>query len=56
MNYKQLLGYLAQAKNYLEAYDLETGLLINFGSKSLEFKRIYNKEFKQKNQGNPKIP
>lgn len=48
--------HLAQAKNYLEAYDLETGLLINFGSKSLEFKRIYNKKFKQKNQGNPKIP
>jgi len=27
--------HLAQAKNYLEAYNLETGLLINFGSKSL---------------------
>ena len=34
--------HLAQAMNYLEAYKLETGLLINFGSKSLEFKRIYN--------------
>lgn len=34
--------YLAQAKNYLEAYHLQTGLLINFGAKSLEFKRIYN--------------
>ncbi|WP_121966784.1 GxxExxY protein [Myroides sp. N17-2] len=34
--------HLAQAMNYLEAYKLETGLLINFGSKSLEFKRVYN--------------
>ena len=34
--------HLAQAKNYLEAYNLQTGLLINFGSKSLEFKRLTN--------------
>ena len=47
--------HLAQAINYLEAYDLEIGLLINFGSKSLEFKRVQNKKFNQKNQGNPKI-
>ncbi len=47
--------HLAQAINYLEAYDLEIGLLINFGSKSLQFKRLSNKSFKQKNQGNPKI-
>ena len=40
--------HLAQAINYLEVYDLEVGLLINFGSKSLEFKRIVNKKFKQK--------
>ena len=32
--------HLAQAKNYLEAYNLEVGLLINFGAKSLQFKRI----------------
>jgi GxxExxY protein len=44
--------HLAQAINYLEAYDLEIGLLINFGAKSLEFKRIINKKFKQKNQRN----
>ena len=36
--------HLAQAKNYLEAYELETGLLINFGSPSLEFKRLFNKK------------
>ena len=34
--------HLAQAKNYIEAFKIETGLLINFGSKSLEFKRVYN--------------
>lgn len=34
--------HLAQGKNYLEAFKLETGLLINFGAKSLEFKRLFN--------------
>ena len=34
--------HLAQAINYLEAYNLPVGLLINFGSKSLDFKRVYN--------------
>ena len=48
--------HLAQAINYLEAYDLEVGLLINFGARSLEFKRVTNKKFNQKNQRNPKIP
>ena len=47
--------HLSQAINYLEAYDLEVGLLVNFGAKSLEFKRVSNKKFKQKNQGNPNI-
>lgn len=47
--------HFAQAINYLEAYDLEVGLLINFGAKSLEFKRLLNSKFKQKNQGNPQI-
>ena len=45
--------HLAQAMNYLEAYDLEVGLLINFGGRSLEFKRLANRKFKQKAQGNP---
>ena len=31
---------LAQVLNYLKAYKLEVGLLINFGSKSLTFKRL----------------
>lgn len=34
--------HLAQAINYLEAYNLEIGLLIHFGSKRLEFKRLIN--------------
>lgn len=34
--------HLAQAMNYCQAYHLPIGLLINFGSKSLEFKRVYN--------------
>jgi len=34
--------HLAQAKNYLEAFRLEVGLLINFGAGSLEFKRLVN--------------
>ena len=43
----QLLDvHLAQAINYLEAYNLEIGLLINFGAKSLDFKRVANKKFK----------
>ena len=44
--------HLAQAINYLEAYDLEIGLLINFGARSLEFKRVTNRKFKQRNQMN----
>lgn len=34
--------HLAQAMNYLEAYGLEIGLLLNFGSKSLQYKRVHN--------------
>lgn len=34
--------HLAQAMNYCEAYNLPIGLLINFGARSLEFKRVYN--------------
>ena len=40
--------HLAQAMNYLEAYNLQTGLLINFGAKSLQFKRLFNKKYKIK--------
>ena len=34
--------HLAQAMNYLEAYKMEIGLLVNFGARSLEFKRVHN--------------
>jgi GxxExxY protein len=36
--------HLAQAINYLEAFKLEVGLLINFGSKKLQFKRVMKNE------------
>ncbi len=39
--------HLAQAMNYLEAYNMEIGLLINFGAKSLEFKRVHNNKLLQ---------
>lgn len=48
---------LAQAKNYLETYNLEVGLLINFGARSLEVKRIFNSKFNPNmdSQANPVI-
>ena len=39
--------HFTQALNYLEAYNLEIGLLINFGGKSLQFKRLINAKYKQ---------
>ncbi|MFO0477889.1 MAG: GxxExxY protein [Bacteroidota bacterium] len=50
--------HLAQAMNYCQAYNLPIGLLINFGAKSLEFKRVYNvnhPENKDYIKNNPKI-
>lgn len=48
---KALIGledvHLAQAKNYVVAYDKPLGLLINFGARSLQFKKIYNPKYKQ---------
>ncbi len=37
--------HLAQAKNYVLAYDKPIGLLINFGSASLQFKKVYNPKY-----------
>ncbi|OKH40168.1 GxxExxY protein [[Phormidium ambiguum] IAM M-71] len=37
--------HLAQAKNYVVAYDFPVGLLINFGSTSLQFKKIFNPKY-----------
>jgi GxxExxY protein len=41
--------HLAQAKNYVVAYDFPIGLLINFGSTSLQFKKIFNKNYQTTN-------
>jgi GxxExxY protein len=38
--------HLAQAINYLEAYNLEIGLLINFEELKLKFHRLVNKKYK----------
>lgn len=40
--------HFAQAMNYLEAYNLEIGLLINFGSKRMEFHRFTNRKYNDK--------
>ncbi|MFL0683896.1 GxxExxY protein [Algoriphagus aquaeductus] len=37
--------HLAQAKNYVVAYDKPIGLLINFGARSLQFKKVFNPKF-----------
>jgi GxxExxY protein len=44
--------HLAQAKNYVVAYDFAIGLLINFGASSLQFKKVFNPKY---NPVNPKI-
>ena len=43
--------HLAQAKNYVVAYDFPLGLLINFGSNSLQYKLVFNPKY-----NNPEIP
>ncbi|MGI4805016.1 MAG: GxxExxY protein [Janthinobacterium lividum] len=40
--------HLAQAKNYTVAYDYKLGLLINFGSQSLQYKLIFNPKYQIK--------
>ncbi len=39
--------HLAQVKNYVDAYNKPLGLLLNFGSKSLQFKKIFNSKNKK---------
>ena len=48
--------HFAQAKNYLEAFNVEVGLLINFGSISLQFKRLENNKYKSKLISHPSNP
>ena len=53
--------HLSQTMNYCQVYNLPVGLLINFGAKSLEFRRVYNvnhptnKDFIKKKSPNQKI-
>ena len=37
--------HLAQAKNYVIAYDFAVGLLINFGATSLQYKKVFNAKY-----------
>ena len=46
--------HLAQGLNYLVGYGLDKGLLINFGSQSLDVKRLRNPRNRTKSS-NPKI-
>ncbi len=45
--------HLAQGLNYLEAYNLEIGLLINFGANKLEFRRLINRGKRRNYHHNP---
>ncbi len=40
--------HLAQAKNYVVAYDFQVGLLINFGAVSLQYKKVFNPKYQAK--------
>lgn len=40
--------HYSQVLNYLKAANFKIGLLINFGSSSLQFKRVINKHYKPK--------
>lgn len=48
--------HLAQAKNYVVAYDFHIGLLINFGANSLQFKKIFNPKDTPKKSISPVSP
>ena len=38
-------AHFAQTRNYLEAFNMEVGLLINFGTVSLVYRRLENPKF-----------
>ena len=40
--------HLAQAKNYVVAYDFSVGLLINFGATRLQYKKLFNPKYPTK--------
>ncbi len=43
--------HLAQAKNYVSAYNFNVGLLINFGAVSLQYKKVFNSRLNQDRPG-----
>lgn len=43
--------HLAQAKNYVVAYDFPVGLLINFGATSLQYKKVFNSKMNKNKSG-----
>ena len=48
---------MRQGINYLESHHFEIGLLINFGAKSLQFKRLINPAiYRNINPANPNYP
>jgi len=47
--------HFAQARNYLEAFNVEVGLLINFGAISLEFKRLENPKYNSNLMNQPSL-
>ncbi len=50
-------AHLAQAKNYVVAFDFPYGLLINFGAASLQYKRVFNAKYTiAERSGNPENP
>ena len=42
--------HLAQAMNYVEAYKMDVGLLINFGSKKMQFKRVHDNKISEQSK------
>ena len=46
-------AHLSQAMNYCEAYNMPVGLLINFGSRSLQYKRVYNLNHPENKKSSP---
>ncbi len=47
--------HFAQARNYLETFNVEVGLLINFGGMSLEFKRLENLKYNSNLINHPSV-
>ncbi len=48
--------HIAQAINYIAAFNLEVGLLINFGAPSLEYRRLHKRFLPPQRMANPNSP